>query len=435
MRPAGSRSAAAAPLSLAGCSRARVAEALGADGLWLDLGAATLRVRSDSPEFAAQLQRVYGAFPFVDVASWADVHVDIERVGGLRRWWRPQVRLRSDGRVQFEPFPADSPLPLFEWGCNWLMAQRLNDLLLLHAGTLERDGLALLLPALPGSGKSTLTAALSSRGWRLLSDEFGVFDPNDGALHALVKPVGLKNHSIDVIRSFAPQAVMGPSFPKTRKGTVAHLAPPADAVARRCAVRGWENWIEPLCEWLQDFLRLPLDGTGGSPFTLAEVSTWVAEMEFWIAVHGVDLARLDALVCRHTLAAAPRPALQPGQLNGMLKGFIDLVAEHEGRYYVVDYKSNWLGPDDAAYSAEAMAREILAHRYELQYVLYLLALHRLLKLRLPDYDYDRHVGGALYLFLRGSHGAGGGVHAERPPRALIEALDRLFARSATREAA
>ena len=190
-------------------------------------------MRSDSPEFAAQLQRVYGAFPFVDVASWADVHVDIERVGGLRRWWRPQVRLRSDGRVQFEPFPADSPLPLFEWGCNWLMAQRLNDLLLLHAGTLERDGLALLLPALPGSGKSTLTAALSSRGWRLLSDEFGVFDPNDGALHALVKPVGLKNHSIDVIRSFAPQAVMGPSFPKTRKGTVAHLAPPADAVARR----------------------------------------------------------------------------------------------------------------------------------------------------------------------------------------------------------
>jgi len=161
----------------------------------------------------------------------------------------------------------------------------------------------------------------------------------------------------------------------------------------------------------------------------------VAEMEFWIAVHGVDLARLDALVCRHTLAAAPRPALQPGQLNGMLKGFIDLVAEHEGRYYVVDYKSNWLGPDDAAYSAEAMAREILAHRYELQYVLYLLALHRLLKLRLPDYDYDRHVGGALYLFLRGSHGAGGGVHAERPPRALIEALDHLFARSTAREAA
>ena len=211
-----------------------------------------------------------------------------------------------------------------------------------------------------------------------------------------------------------------------------------DAIARRCAVRGWEAWIEPLCGWLMDFLQCPLrpaEGDGAAALTLAGLDGQVAEMEFWIAVHGVDLARLDALVCHHTLAAAPRPALQPGQLNGMLKGFIDLVAEHEGRYYVVDYKSNWLGPDDAAYSAEAMAREILAHRYELQYVLYLLALHRLLKLRLPDYDYDRHVGGALYLFLRGSHGAGGGVHAERPPRALIEALDHLFARSTAREAA
>ncbi|MCK6395230.1 exodeoxyribonuclease V subunit beta [Zoogloea sp.] len=211
-----------------------------------------------------------------------------------------------------------------------------------------------------------------------------------------------------------------------------------DAIARRCAVRGWEAWIDPLCGWLTDFMQRPLVAAGADgtpPLSLAGLDGQVAEMEFWIAVHGVDLPRLDALVCQHTLGATPRPALQPGQLNGMLKGFIDLVAEHGGRYYVVDYKSNWLGPDDAAYTPEAMAREILAHRYELQYVLYLLALHRLLKLRLPDYDYDRHLGGALYLFLRGSHSATGGVHAERPPRALIEALDHLFARSTAPEAA
>jgi exodeoxyribonuclease V beta subunit len=119
----------------------------------------------------------------------------------------------------------------------------------------------------------------------------------------------------------------------------------------------------------------------------------------------------------------------------MLKGFIDLVVEHDGRYYVIDYKSNWLGPDDAAYTAAAMSAEILAKRYELQYVLYLLALHRLLKLRLPDYDYDSHMGGALYLFLRGSQSPSRGLHAERPPRELIESLDRLFARSTTPEAA
>ncbi len=89
------------------------------------------------------------------------------------------------------------------------------------------------------------------------------------------------------------------------------------------------------------------------------------------------------------------------QLNGMFKGFIDLTFEHDGRYYVADYKSNWLGVDDAAYTEQAMEQSILDNRYDLQYVLYLLALHRQLKARLADYDYDRHVGGALYLFLRG----------------------------------
>jgi HprK-related kinase A len=120
-----------------------------------------------------------------------------------------------------------------EWGTNWLIGQRLNHLLLLHSGSLERDGLGLLLPATPGSGKSTLTAALAHRGWRLLSDEFGVCDPATGLLRAMLKPIALKNESIEVIRRFAPEAVIGPLFPKTRKGTVAHVAATADAVARR----------------------------------------------------------------------------------------------------------------------------------------------------------------------------------------------------------
>jgi len=76
---------------------------------------------------------------------------------------------------------------------------------------------------------------------------------------------------------------------------------------------------------------------------------------------------------------------------------------------------------------EAMRGEILAKRYDLQYVLYLLALHRQLAVRLPDYDYDRHLGGAVYLFLRGSRAPTKGVFFDRPPRELIEALDSLFA--------
>jgi exodeoxyribonuclease V beta subunit len=208
-----------------------------------------------------------------------------------------------------------------------------------------------------------------------------------------------------------------------------------DTIARRCQVRGWSQWIGPLTVWLESFLStpLPVPAMGAHPaatFRLVDLTGAVPEMEFWLAAHRADTREIDRLVCTYTLDRAPRPALQTNVLNGMLKGFMDLVFEHEGRYYVADYKSNWLGPDAAAYTPEAMRAEILHARYELQYVLYLFALHRLLKARLPDYDYDRHVGGAVYLFLRGIEAPSRGLHAERPPRALIESLDRCFARKA-----
>jgi exodeoxyribonuclease V beta subunit len=202
----------------------------------------------------------------------------------------------------------------------------------------------------------------------------------------------------------------------------------ADLIARRCNLGGWSNWIEPLREWLMAWLSTPLKvdaalTTAVAPSLLGRVQI---EMEFWLAAQHVDTRALDALVRRHTLDGAPRPLLMPQQVNGMLKGFIDLVFEHEGRYYVADYKSNWLGPHDADYTAAALREAVLHHRYELQYVLYVFALHRLLRSRLPDYDYDRHVGGAVYVFLRGHAAPSQGLHCERPPRALIEALDRLF---------
>lgn len=221
------------PPTLGDLPAGTLARTLAGPGLWLDLGAASVQVHSDCPHFPAQLQAVYGGLPCVTAADWADVRVSVRRARGLRRWLRPQVLLWCDGQQPFEPFAADSPLPMFEWGCNWQLAHRLNHLLLLHAGTLERDGLALVLPATPGSGKSTLTAALSQRGWRLLSDEFGAYDLATGEFRALLKPVALKNQSIEVIRRYAPQARWGPEFPKTRKGRVAHLAPAAEAVQRR----------------------------------------------------------------------------------------------------------------------------------------------------------------------------------------------------------
>ncbi|WP_176507665.1 MULTISPECIES: exodeoxyribonuclease V subunit beta [Pseudomonas] len=196
-------------------------------------------------------------------------------------------------------------------------------------------------------------------------------------------------------------------------------------VGQRCNRRGWTGWIPTLSQWLQRLLNEPLPA-GPSQLTLAQLQHYQIEMEFWFASHNVDAEQLDRLVARHTYPGTARPAAQPTLLNGMFKGFIDLAYELDGRYYVADYKSNWLGPDTQAYDTQAMEKAILEHRYDLQYVLYLLALHRQLRARLPDYDYDRHVGGALFIFLRGASCSGHGVYFARPPRELIEALDALF---------
>ncbi|MEN5303794.1 exodeoxyribonuclease V subunit beta [Pseudomonas sp. TWI628] len=196
-------------------------------------------------------------------------------------------------------------------------------------------------------------------------------------------------------------------------------------VGQRCNRRDWAGWIPTLSQWLQRLLNEPMPA-GPSQLKLAQLQHYQIEMEFWFASHNVDAEQLDRLVARHTHPGAARPAAQPTVLNGMFKGFIDLAYELDGRYYVADYKSNWLGPDIQAYDTQAMEKAILEHRYDLQYVLYLLALHRQLRARLPDYDYDRHVGGALFIFLRGASSSGHGVYFAKPPRELIDALDALF---------
>jgi exodeoxyribonuclease V beta subunit len=199
-----------------------------------------------------------------------------------------------------------------------------------------------------------------------------------------------------------------------------------DTVARRCRRRGWDHWVEPLSEWLGRLLTDPLQLPGsGTPLRLRDLATYQPELEFWFETRWVDAQRLDRAVCALTLGAAPRPEVLPQLLNGMLKGFIDLVFAVDGRYYTLDYKSNWLGPLAADYAPARMRERVLESRYDLQYVLYSLALHRLLQARLPGYDYDRHVGGTVTWFLRGLDAPSRGLHLERPPRELIEGLDAM----------
>ncbi|MBF0191256.1 MAG: HprK-related kinase A [Magnetococcales bacterium] len=190
------------------------------------------RLHSEPRDFSDLFHRLYGAHRLVeaDSSEVTDFHIALRRGRGVRRWWRPQIFFDLDGPTELAPFPLDHALPLFEWGFNYGIARRSNQYLMLHSAVVARGERAVILPGLPGSGKSTLCAALVARGWRLFSDEFALVRPETGLLHPLPRPIALKNDSIDIIRAFHPEAVIGPVFPKTRKGNVAHMQPPAASV-------------------------------------------------------------------------------------------------------------------------------------------------------------------------------------------------------------
>jgi len=219
--------------TIGGAPPGLVRDALAAGRLVIDYGTARVQVRSPLRALASQIETVYRAFPFRDAEPFADLHVEVIRGQGLRRFVRTQSRFRIDGIVPFDPYPAESAFPHFEWGVNWCFARRFNQYVLLHAAVLARGSRSVVMAAVPGAGKSTLCAALMQSGWRLLSDEFGVLSPGDGSFRAMLKPVALKNRSIDVIRDHFPGAPIGPTFPGTRKGDVAHLSPDAASIRDR----------------------------------------------------------------------------------------------------------------------------------------------------------------------------------------------------------
>jgi exodeoxyribonuclease V beta subunit len=155
----------------------------------------------------------------------------------------------------------------------------------------------------------------------------------------------------------------------------------------------------------------------------------IAELEFHFPVAGLDPSALRRVLALSSNHADSADGLGFEPMRGLMHGFIDLVFRQDGRFYVVDYKSNRLGSRLADYGREGLRDAIRHHRYDLQYLIYTLALHRFLGWRLPGYDYERHFGGVYYLFLRGMRpelGPGCGVWQDRPSSELIDALDGLF---------
>ena len=198
-----------------------------------------------------------------------------------------------------------------------------------------------------------------------------------------------------------------------------------ERLRQRCERAGWGKRADDAIAWLRRVASTPL-GPLAAPLTaLAHV---LPEMEFWFPSEHLASTALDQLCRAHLLDGLPRPGLPERALHGMLKGFADLVCEHDGRYWVIDYKSNALGAGDAAYSRAGMAAGMAAHRYDIQGALYMLALHRLLRSRLGgEYDPERQLGGAVFLFLRGiANEHTQGCYQLAPDLALLDGLDALL---------
>ncbi|MEX5998683.1 exodeoxyribonuclease V subunit beta [Providencia hangzhouensis] len=188
------------------------------------------------------------------------------------------------------------------------------------------------------------------------------------------------------------------------------------------------QWAPMLQEWLNAIVQAPLS-EDGLCLSALQAQDQLDEMQFYLPIDSLlSASHLDKITHQYDPLSQRCPPLNFERVQGILKGFIDLTFYWKGKFYLLDYKSNYLGKDASFYTQEAMAEAMIDHRYDLQYQLYSLALHRYLKQRMPNYDYETHFGGVYYLFLRGIDNihSSNGIFFYRPIEPFIEALDSLF---------
>lgn len=198
--------------------------------LFLRTGPFVVQIESDLESGIAGLHSLYADHELSINSPFADFRIALNRSSRWRSWGLPRATFVSESNSVFEPFPRNSALAYFEWGLNGCVCSRANDYLMFHAAAVEREDVALVLPAPSGSGKSTLTAALVFSGWRLLSDELTLVTPTTGQITALARPIMLKNASIEVIRDRFPSAVFARLIAATIRGRVAQIRPPRASV-------------------------------------------------------------------------------------------------------------------------------------------------------------------------------------------------------------
>lgn len=192
------------------------------EGLCLHVGPYVYKIRSNIPVIRTGLKSLYADFPLADPTGFVDFDIALEFRGLLQRL-RQQTQFMFDQQCPFDPMSAAQSYAFLEWGMNWCVSINMNEYLKLHAAVVAKNGTGIIMPGVPGAGKSTLCAALGLSGWRVLSDEHALIPPLTTELVPLYRPVSLKNESIAAISAFSPGAVFGPISSNTHKGEVAHV--------------------------------------------------------------------------------------------------------------------------------------------------------------------------------------------------------------------
>ena len=217
-------------MKIADLSTKAFAERLAHDGLGICFGPFVCHLRLRIPDVVAPLHTLYAAFPIAPEGSLIDAYVTGLTIRSKRKPWKRPVLIYIDGDYHAIVNDPAIAIPSLEWTLNWSIGTRANQYLLLHAGAVEYAGGALVMPAPPGSGKSTLTAGLTSRGWRLLTDELTVLREDSRQIQPCPRPISLKEGAIEVIRGYAPEMLLDTVFPGTFKGTIGYAVPPAASV-------------------------------------------------------------------------------------------------------------------------------------------------------------------------------------------------------------
>ncbi|KXI28527.1 HprK-related kinase A [Paraglaciecola hydrolytica] len=202
----------------------------------LDLHPFSFSVKTDLPQVIQNLSTIYGKQLIQNFEESADYQLSVKKSSGIRSFIRPQAQFFCDQLEPFKPLSFQKAYAFLEWGMNWTVAANELQHVIIHSAVLAKGNKAILFPAPPGSGKSTLTAYLAHNGWRLFSDEMALIVPLTKTVIPFVRPICLKNQSIDIAKNLFPHGKFSDIAKDTHKGDVIHLSPPE---------LSWDNQVTP----------------------------------------------------------------------------------------------------------------------------------------------------------------------------------------------